>query len=334
MKKKYKILIYLTIILFITLGIILYQKLFVNEKIEIENPPIEMAIQKPKEIKETKIYFVGDMMLDRGVENSVIKNFDGNYHKLFENLSYLKEADILFANLEGPISDKGNNVGSKYSFHMDPKVLPAIVDAGFTIVSFSNNHVGDWNIKAFLDTLTNLSDFGILQTGAGINKKEAEKPTIILRNDTIFGFLSFSDVGPNWLEAKEDKPGILIASDPHLEEIITKAKETVDILIVSFHFGEEYKTIHNQRQENLAHSAIDAGADLIIGHHPHVIQDIEIYKEKPIVYSLGNFIFDQYFSKETMEGMLFEAIYIGKDLKEINQKKIMLDRNYQPKGVF
>jgi poly-gamma-glutamate capsule biosynthesis protein CapA/YwtB (metallophosphatase superfamily) len=333
MIKKYKILIFLIIILII-LGIIFFQRLFINKNIEIDSPSIDMIIQAPPEIKETKLFFVGDMMLDRGVENSVIKNFDGNYHKLFENLSYLKEADILFANLEGPISDKGNNVGSKYSFRMDPKVLPAIADAGFTIVSFSNNHVGDWNVKAFLDTLSNLSDFNILLTGAGINKIEAEKPTIIIRNDTIFGFLAFSDVGPNWLEAKEDKPGILIASDPNLEEIIKKAKETVDVLIVSFHFGEEYKTIHNQRQENLAHKSIDAGADLIIGHHPHVIQDIEIYKDKPIVYSLGNFIFDQYFSEATMEGMLFEAIYIGKDLIEINQKKIMLDRNYQPKGIF
>lgn len=301
-----------------------------NQSASVENA---MQIIAPVEIKNTSIYFVGDIMLTRGVKSSVIKNFAGDYSKLFENVKELKEADILFGNLEGAVSDVGNNVGSKYSFRMDPIVLPVLKDAGFDIVSFANNHVGDWNITAFSDTLSRLDENGILKTGAGINKTEAENPTIIEKNGIKFGFLGFSDVGPNWLSSTDDKPGILLAGDHNIETIIKNAKTKVDVLIVSFHFGDEYKLVHNSRQETLAHLAIDSGADLIIGHHPHVMQDIEIYNSKTIVYSLGNFIFDQHFSVETMRGMLFRATYKGKELIETEQKIITLNKKYQPEGI-
>lgn len=294
-------------------------------------PPKEIL---KEEIKNTTLYFVGDMMLTRGVKNSVDKNFDSDYNKLFENVSELKNSDILFTNLEGDISNVGNNVGSKYSFRMDPEVLPVIKNAGFDIVSFANNHVGDWNTSAFKDTLSRLEENGILKIGAGQNKAETINPTIIEKNGIKFGFLGATDVGPNWLEAKENSPGILLASDPNLGEIIKNAKEKCDVLIVSFHWGEEYKKVHNKRQEQLAHKAIDNGADLIIGHHPHVMEDIEEYNGKVIVYSLGNFIFDQYFSTDTMRGMLFSATFDGKNLTKREQKIITLNRKYQPEGIF
>ncbi len=290
------------------------------------------AVEQPP--KDTSLFFVGDIMLDRAVRTSVVKNFKGDYNKLFDNLDELKNADILFGNLEGAVSNIGNNVGSKYSFRMDPLVLPALKEAGFDIVSFANNHVGDWNMVAFKDTITGLSDVGILQAGAGMTKKEAEEPKIIIKNGTRFGFIGFSDVGPSWMVAKENNPGILLASDPRFSEIIKNAKENSDILIVSFHFGTEYKKIHNKHQEMLARSAVDNGADMVIGHHPHVIQDIEIYNGKPIVYSLGNFIFDQYFSKDTMRGMLFEAVFSGTKLKETKYRIIELNKFYQPTGIY
>jgi poly-gamma-glutamate synthesis protein (capsule biosynthesis protein) len=300
----------------------------INQTAQAINP-----IQEEPEIKNTTIYFVGDMMLTRGVKSSVDKNFEGDYSKLFENLGELKDSDILFANLEGDVSDVGNNVGSKYSFRMDPAVLPVIKEVGFDIVSFANNHAGDWNINAFKDTLSRLEENGILKTGAGINKADATSPTIIEKNGVKFGFLGFSDVGPNWIEAKDDTPGILLASDPNLESIIANAKTKCDVLVVSFHWGIEYKTIHNTRQEELAHTAIDSGADMIIGHHPHVMQDIAEYNGKPIVYSLGNFIFDQYFSTDTMRGMLYSATFEGTNLKETNHRIITLNKKYQPEGI-
>jgi len=304
-----------------------------NQTAQVINP---LYNNKEEEVKDntTTIYFLGDIMLTRGVKSSVDKNFEGDYSKLFENLDEIKDADILFGNLEGDVSARGNNVGSKYSFRMEPKVLPVLKDAGFDIVSFANNHVGDWNTTAFEDTLYGLKDNGILKTGAGFNKKEAATPTIIEKNGTRFGFLGFSDVGPAWMEAQENKSGILLANDPNIEEIISNAKNECDVLIVSFHFGDEYKTVHNARQENLAKMAIDNGADMIIGHHPHVIEDISEYKGKPIVYSLGNFIFDQSFSVNTMRGMLFSATFKDKELIKTEERIITLDKKFQPEGIF
>lgn len=303
--------------------------------VNVLNEQKEITTQTPiVENPITTLFFVGDIMLTRSVKSSVLKNFEGDYNKLFENLDELKNADILFGNLEGAVSLVGNNVGSKYSFRMDPEVLPALKNAGFDIVSFANNHVGDWNMSAFKDTLSRLDENEILKTGAGLNKSEAENPTIIEKNGIKFGFLGFSDVGPNWIEAKTNTPGILLASDQRRDEIIKNAKTKCDVLIVSFHWGIEYKKIHNAHQESLAHSAVDSGADMVIGHHPHVMEDIEIYQGKPIVYSLGNFIFDQYFSKDTMEGMFFKATFEGKELKGTEQKIITLNKNYQPEGIF
>lgn len=252
-----------------------------------------------------RMVFVGDIMFDRGVEASVNRNYNGDFSKLFEKVTIVRDADIAFANLEGPVTDKGNNVGSKYSFQMNPRVLPVIKNTGFDIVSFANNHVGDWNIEGFTDTLKRLNEINLAFTGAGTTKPEAEQVKIIEKNGIKIGFIAFSDVGPNWIAAKETSPGLLIASDPNRTEIIKNAKSQVDFLIVSYHWGTEYKPF-NDRQKTLAESSIDAGADLIIGHHPHVIQDYAEYNGKLIFYSLGNFMFDQPFSSETLHGLVVD----------------------------
>lgn len=331
------ILLFITVIPF-TLGNFIFKNVYnitkQSQSAQVGLAPTYENKENPPQEDTTTIFFVGDIMLTRGVKSSVMKNFNGDYSKMFENLPELKNADILFGNLEGPVSDKGNNVGSKYSFRMDPEILQILRDAGFDIVSFANNHIGDWNVNAFNDTLTRLEEIGILKTGAGRNKNEVINPTIIEKNNIKFGFLGVSDVGPNWMQAKDDTAGILLANDPKLEEIIQNAKTQCDVLIVSFHFGDEYKTQHNSRQEKLAHNAINSGADMVIGHHPHVMEDIEEYNGKTIVYSLGNFIFDQYFSKETMQGMLFSATFKNKNLVETNKRIITLNKQFQPEGIF
>ncbi len=292
-------------------------------------------------IPSVNLTFAGDIMLDRGVKSSVNKNFAGDYSLLFKNAeSLFQNDDITFLNLEGPVSDKGHIVGSIYSFEMDPVILPVIKNTGVDIVSFANNHVGDYTVLAFKDTLTRLTENNILYTGAGLNYTEAKAPTIISKNGMNIGYLAFSDVGPNWLPAKDgaknedgtlqnknDSAGILLANNPNLAEIISSAKTQVDVLVVSFHWGDEYKE-HNARQSKLAHLSIDSGADIIVGHHPHVAQDLEIYKDKLIIYSLGNFIFDQYFSKETMQGLVVQTT-ISKDGKITNTKEYINQLNKQ-----
>ena len=280
------------------------------------------------------LLFGGDIMLDRGVKNSVIKNSNGDYSILFEKLNTLKEADITFVDLEGPASDKGEDQKNLYSFRMDPSSIPALKGAGLSIVSVANNHIGDWGYEAYVDTLERLKENEILYTGGGLNLNEAEKPTIIEKNSMKIGFLGFSDVGKEKMQATNIKGGILSANDPRFEEIISNASKEVDYLVVSFHFGEEYQNKHNDRQTYLAHKAVDNGAKIVIGHHPHVIQDTENYKNGFIAYSLGNFIFDQGFSKETMEGMLLQ-IKLNKDGSMVVQKDTMkLNKIFQPDKII
>ena len=280
------------------------------------------------------LLFGGDIMLDRGVKNSVLKNFNGDYSKMFEKIDSLKNADIVFANLEGAASDQGIDKHNLYSFRMDPSVVPALKGSGFDVLSVANNHIGDWGRSAFTDTLSRLEENEIDYTGGGINKNEAEKPTIIEKNGMKIGYIGFSDVGPESLEAGPSESGILLANDPNFEDIIKNASKQVDYLVVSFHFGIEYQKKHNRRQELLAHKAIDNGAKIVIGSHPHVVEDTETYKNGYIAYSLGNFVFDQYFSTDTMQGMLLQ-IKLSKDGNMTVQKNAMqLNKVFQPDKII
>jgi poly-gamma-glutamate synthesis protein (capsule biosynthesis protein) len=293
---------------------------------------------RSNEEQEIKLLFVGDVMMARFVEKR-IKKLNKEYIYPFEKiLDYLKSFDYVIANLEGPISDKGTKVGSKYSFRMKPDVAEALSKANVNIVNLANNHIFDYGKVAFEDTLKNLEKNNIRYIG------NSYEPLIIEKEGVKIGFLGFSDFLRH-LEVKENKVGIAIVND-NLSEIIKKAKEKVDILIVSFHWGEEYKKIANERQRKLAKIAIDSGADLVIGHHPHIIQNIEKYKDKFIFYSLGNFIFDQNFSKETMIGGGVE-VYIktpkqtlrvatgqaqskfGAEISRIYFRKFYLNNNFQ-----
>lgn len=292
----------------------------------------------PLQTDTALLYFVGDIMLDHGVEQSVKKNFGGDFNALFENLESLKEADILFGNLEGPVSDEGSDTGKKYSFRMDPEVIPALKEAGFDVVSFANNHVLDWGQEAFTDTLLRLRENEIQAAGAGFYRPESEAPRVLVKNGIKIGFLAFSDIGPQWSEAKRDKAGIMLANDPYFESLIRGSAKMVDFLVVSLHFGEELEKKHNKRQEELARKAIDNGARLVVGHHPHVIQDIEYYKDGLIAYSLGNFIFEAY-SEETTRGLLLETTIARNpfsqkvEIVDTKENIIKLSQFFQPQGI-
>ncbi len=277
--------------------------------------------------------FGGDIMLDRGVKNSVIKNFNNDYSILFDKLNIIRDADIAFANLEGPASDKGSDSGNLYSFRMAPETIPALKSAGFSVLSVANNHVGDFGRVAYADTLARLLENEIAYTGGGI-LDTAKNPTIIEKYGFKIGFLGFTDAGGENLKAEEQKEGVLLASDPDYEKIISDASRQVDYLIVSLHFGTEYTKVHNKRQENLARTAIDNGAKFVIGHNPHIVQDTEVYKNGFIAYSLGNLIFDQNFRADTMSGMLLK-IKLARDGTFSIQKNISKqNKAFQPDKII
>ena len=295
--------------------------------------PKRIIIEEEVEKKPIRIFLVGDIMLDRGVRYSVKNNAGGNYEFLFSELDWLKEADIVFGNLEGPASDKGRDLGNLYSFRMEPKVLDVLVDYGFNVLSVANNHAGDWGREAFIDTLERLDDKGIIYPGGGKNYDLARQVQIIEIEDIKFGWLGFSDVGPNWLRATENSSGILLASDPNFTNIIEQASKESDFLFVSFHFGDEYQTSANQRQRFLVEQAFSAGAQVVVGHHPHVVQEIIWQDNQLIAYSLGNFIFDQYFSKETMSSIVLELLILDGEIIEITEHYLKQNKEYRAEKI-
>jgi len=277
----------------------------------------------------TTLAFVGDIMLDRGVKQVVLKKGAGNYSSVFTDLNKLKDVDILVGNLEGPVSDRGHDLGNSYSFRMSPAVVPVLVSQGFDILTVANNHAGDWSSVAFADTLVKFKNSGIALSGGGNSLAEAEQVKIIEKNGVRFGFLSFSDVGPNWLRAGTTTPGILIAGDQGTPGIIRHAAEVCDVLSVSFHFGNEYETTSSWRQKELAQMAIDSGAKIVVGTHPHVPQPVERYKGGVIMYSLGNFVFDQYFSTSTMNGLAVKVQMKGKEIDSVEKMNAKIDWNFR-----
>jgi len=271
--------------------------------------------------QKIKLLFVGDIMMTRYVEKK-INNLDKKFVFPFLNiLGYLRSFDYVIANLEGPIAENGLKTGSMYSFRMKSEVAEALSKANINIVNLANNHIFDYGEAAFQDTLKNLNKNNIQYFG------NTYEPLIIKKGGLKIGFLSFSDFLKH-LEIKENKSGIAVVNN-NLSKIIKEAREKVDILIVSFHWGEEYQKLANERERKLAKIAIDSGADLVIGHHPHVIQNIERYKNKFIFYSLGNFIFDQNFSEETMKGGGLEVYIKDKKIENIYFRKFYLNNDFQ-----
>lgn len=284
--------------------------------------------------KKLSLGFVGDIMLDRGVKESIDKNGNGSYIFAFEKLKdYLKNFDILFGNLEGPISNGGIKSGSVYSFRMEPQSAQALKEAGFDVLSVANNHMGDWGKIAIKDTLQNLKDAEIVYSGGGNSEKEAYEAKMIEIDETKIAYLSFSQFGKGYLEAREGLAGIAVISDDKIKSSIEKAEAENDIVVVSFHFGDEYKKEPNDYQKAVARGAIDYGADLVVGHHAHVVGPIEKYKERYIAYGLGNFVFDQPFSTDTMEGMVLEATVEDKKITAVSADKIVINKYYQPELV-
>lgn len=279
--------------------------------------------------KATTLLFVGDIMLSRAIGKAMNTNSNWNFPFL-KIAELLKSADITFANLEGPISNNGTKVGSIYSFRADPKTIEGLLYSGFDVVSIANNHIWDYGGEAFKDTLKILKENNISSVGGGSTYDEAHTPIIKEVNGIKIAYLGYTNLLPTFLGSKGDKLSVAFPEESQMVLDIQKAKASADIVVVSFHWGEEYKTHHNAFQEKLAHKAIDAGANLIIGHHPHVAQDMEKYKDGYIAYSLGNFVFDQNFSEDTRSGLLLKVTIKNKTIDQVISQKVNFNSSFQP----
>ncbi len=254
--------------------------------------------------RSVEFIFGGDIMLSRQVNNKMEKYNDYSWPFL-KIADYLKSADLTIINLESPFvisKDYFVPTGS-FLFKVNPKAMTGLLAAGVDIVSLANNHSFNQGAKGFLETSQILNDGGIKYIGAGKNKEEAHLGEVVEINNQKFGFLAYAYPEDNSV-AGTNTPGIADMDVKKMRDDVKRLKNDGAIVIVEMHAGIEYTTKPNEQQVVFSRAAIDAGASAVIGHHPHWPQTFEFYQGKPIIYSLGNLIFDQMWSKETQQGML------------------------------
>lgn len=284
-------------------------------KIEISQPEVKSALEAA--LPTTTIIFGGDVMLSRNVGQKMEKYKDWSWP--FKNISGLmSSAELTVINLESPITASGSHLvkTGSFSFNADPKAIAGLKSAGVDIVSLANNHILNQGAKGISDTRRTLADNQIAFAGAGLNESAAREPVIKEINQIKFGFLSYAYPDDSSV-ATTKTPGLANMDIKKMADDISKLKTQADVIIVLMHAGTEYKNSPNLQQQNFARAAIDAGADLVVGHHPHWVQSVEVYKNKPILYSLGNLVFDQMWSIETQEGTLAQVEWTGKSITDI-----------------
>ncbi len=279
--------------------------------------------------KEIILLFTGDIMLSRAVGD--IMERTGNWDYPFLNIAeFLSSADITFGNLEGPISAGGVKVGSIYSFRADPRVIQGLKSAGFDVLSIANNHIFDYGSDALIDTIQILEGSGIEPVGGGLNYRLAHEPVIKTADGVKVAYLAYTSLIPAALGSKEAVPAIAFLDLETAVSDVRAAKVLSDIVIVSVHWGDEYQKFSNEKEQEIGRALIDSGASLVVGHHPHVVQEIEKYNGGFIAYSLGNFVFDQNFSKETMESIILKATVRKNKIAEVVPIKIKINSSFQP----
>ena len=294
----------------------------------------------------TWIGSVGDIMLQRGVENLLIGKGQAGLQTVFQNtLSILQQHDLLIGNLEGAVTRRGVPTPKSFNFRFSPEVLPQLKAAGFDYFSITNNHCYDYGSSGFLDTLKHLKANGLLTSGAGKTPAEAYTP---VRTSLHGANISVHSVGAypqekngfdgrKQAQVTDSRPGIVFSGPRFLERVkLTSSADSIDIVVA--HGGEEWHSHPSLEQRRFYRACIDAGADLVVAHHPHVLQGMEAYKGGLIAYSLGNFIFPgMYVMPNAEESVILSTGYYGSRLiylvpypVKINNRVIDLDKPEGP----
>ena len=303
--------IYIMILFFFVLVVALGINGFINQKSIIPSSSVSQS--------NVTLFFTGDVMLGRGVDGILAsgQNVFSNVDPLFQN------ADAVVVNLEGPLTTSSNNSKLSIPLKANPIYAPVLKDNKVAVACLANNHIMDYGDKGMTDTITALKNNGINYTGAGDNLEQATQPVYLNikgRKIAILNFMdntTFTGFLPSEIPAATaNSPGYAPADWNIIKERIDNSKNNSDVTVVVFHYGNEYSTSPNNYQIDLSHKCIDEGADMVIGSHPHVIQNIESYNGKPIFYSLGNFVFDQS-NPATHSSLLVEMDMVGNETKVI-----------------
>ena len=248
-----------------------------------------------------RLIFVGDIMLDDGPGRVIASGRD----PLAPFAALLADADYRIGNLECPLATIGKPLDSKiYSFRVSPHAA-GVLKGRFDAMSVANNHSGDYGKEAFLETLTTLDGIGIRHFGGGRDLVAAHAPLWIERKGLRIAVLAYNEFKPRLFEARADSPGVAWSEDSQVIADIRAARAAgADLVLPFMHWGWERELRPTERQRRLARLLIDGGADAVIGSHPHVTQGADLYRGRPIIYSLGNFVFDGFQLPEAKVGWL------------------------------
>ena len=292
-------------------------------------PPQNSPVQLPaaQEKREYTLIFTGDVMLSRAVGSRMAAQKDWSlpFHLIADTL---RNADLRYCNLECPVSDRGRNLHHLYSFRADPRVIEGLKATGFNVVSQANNHTYDWGPEALLDTLERLQAAGIQSVGAGQNILAAHYPLLVKVGGLRLAFLAYVDIDPKEAAARVDRPGVAWLDPAQVLADIRFARPLADLVIVCPHWGVEYALKPTRDQVDLAHQMIDAGADMVVGSHPHVVQPTEKYRDHWIAYSLGNFVFDQR-NPNTHRGLMLKTTVRDKHIVDVTPIPIDINSQFQ-----
>ena len=278
---------------------------------------------------------VGDIMLSRNVARHAEKAWSAEW--IWTHISdFLLGSDFVFGNLEWPTN--GTNAYSYdkvLTFNALPKLITTLKSVGFEMINLANNHILDQGQRGITETKKLLDSLNIKTTGASDKAEEVWKPTIIEKNGIKIAFIGASYAAYNDNGAGQS---VFVARMQDTEKLIASLasiKQEADFIVVTMHAGQEYVLTPTNLQKEFAHTAIENGADIVIGAHPHWIQTVEYYQRKYIFYSLGNFVFDQEFSEETKTGLALQ-IFLEKvegktSLNQISLNPIIIENYGQPR---
>jgi poly-gamma-glutamate capsule biosynthesis protein CapA/YwtB (metallophosphatase superfamily) len=244
----------------------------------------------------------------------------------------LSQADVTVGNLECALSRKGHAVlGKKYTFEGPPAAITGLRWAGFDLLAQGNNHARDYGSAALKDTMSRLDKAKIAHAGAGRTSKSAFRPTYITRNGAKIAFLSYSQIGPANFKAGSHSAGTAYTQRlATVTKAIKAAHRHADYVIVSFHWGIERRYPPTATQVRFGHAAVRAGADLVLSHHPHVIEGVEFYRKGLIAYSLGNFVFSPG-STECHDTMILTLTLGPKGIHSVVAKPALIDPAGRPR---
>lgn len=332
MKKSLKL--FLLGIILVIGGVFGFLKFCSDKEVKMEfTEEKEQAVEKKKDV-ETILVAGGDVMLSRHVGTKIRRSGDNALP--FRNVyNIFNEADIAFVNLEAPFYNQGDYVTEGMIFKSEPETIEGLNLAGIDIVSLANNHMQNKGEGGLLYTLEILSENKIMFTGAGNDFEEIHQGKILDRKGIKFSFLAYTySDGDNFeSSASKDHSGVAFMDVLQMKKDVEKARKKSDIVVVSMHAGVEYSSYPNTQQKEFAREAVGAGATLILGHHPHVVQSVEQYNDGFIIYSMGNLIFDQMWSEETREGIIAKCKFANNKLKQIEFIPIKIEDYNQPKKV-